>query len=203
MKRSLFTFVSPVSQEETVKLIYQAICALGGKMIQRNGYWECSWKAGLLYRAIGYEFYIGQVVRVMPRIAAETGLSPKLNLKKDGIDTIWGYFVNALLKQDSRFNLSAGEPVVGSIMFADGEVQQVFTTRHRPAYGKAMLGGALFGEVGAVLGGMGGKSYTTSVLRPARDVYMKVRMSNGRVREGTLAVDSREYNQIMANIQRV
>ena len=63
-----------------------------------------------------------------------------------------------------------------------------------------MAGGA---AVGAVIGSMGGKTKTTSFSRTASKIFLKVRMSNGRVREGTISVKSREYNQIMVNMQRM
>ena len=202
MNQILFTFISPVKSEETRKLIERAILSIGGYVKPHGGYLECGWKRKGALLNVKFEFYIGQTaVRAVPTMNYGLGLAPTLVLKKDGMDCVWERFVEALLRQNPDFNLSAGEPVVESVMFADGEVQQVFTSKHRPSYGGAMLGAALFGEAGAIVGGMGGRTSTTSFSRAASKVYMKVRMSNGRVREGMIPVRSREYNQIMANIQ--
>lgn len=203
MGRTLFTFSSPVTPEETIKLIEQAVLSIGGKVNSRIGYMECSWKRKGALIPTKFEFYVGQTVRAVPAMNYGTNLSTALVLKKDGIDCIWERFVEAILQQNPGFNLSAGEPVVENVMYSDGEVQQVYTSHHHPSYGKAILGGALFGEVGAVIGSMGGKTKTTSFSKAASKIFLKVRMSNGRVREGTISVKSREYNQIMANMQRV
>ena len=203
MGQTLFTFSSPVTPEETIKLIEQAVLSIGGKVKSRIGYMECSWKRKGALMATKFEFYVGQTVRAVPAMNYVTELSTALILKKDSMDCIWGRFVESLLQQNPGFNLSAGEPVVENVMYSDGEVQQVYTSSHHPSYGKAILGGALFGEVGAVIGSMGGKTKTTSFSRTASKIFLKVRMSNGRVREGTISVKSREYNQIMVNMQRM
>ena len=207
MSQTLFTFVSPVDPEETNRLIESAVLSIGGKVDSHVGYMECSWKRKGALLATKFEFYIGQTIRVIPAINYETGLGSalgaSLNLKKDSMDIIWERFVEALLQQNSEFNLSIGDIEVENVMYSDGEIQQFFTSYHHPSYGKAILGGALFGEAGAVVGAMGGKTNTTSFSRPSSKVYMKVRMSNGRIREGTVSVKSREYNKIMANVQRV
>jgi hypothetical protein len=207
MSQTLFTFVSPVNPEETNRLIEKAVLSIGGKVNSRVGYMECSWKRKGALLATKFEFYIGQTIRVVPAMNygndLGVALGAPLSLKKDGMDIIWGRFVESLLQQNSEFDLSTGDPEVENVMYSDGEVQQFFTSHHHPSYGKAILGGALFGEAGAVVGAMGGKTNTTSFSRPSSKIYMKVRMSNGRIREGTVSVKSREYNKIMANVQRV
>ena len=116
MSQTLFVFLSPVTPDETTRLIEQAVLSIGGKVNSRTGYMKCSWKRKGALLATKFEFYVGQTVRAVPAMNYGTGLSTALVLKKDGMDCVWERFVEALLQQNSRFNLSAGEPVVENVM---------------------------------------------------------------------------------------
>lgn len=213
MAETLFTFHSPVSQADTMRLIEDAISSIGGKVKAGMGYMECSWKRKGFPMGVKFEFYISHgdsaTVRVTTPVNNFSATMSILSLKKDSVDIIWERFVEALLSRNPGvdFGLSNGDLYVDAVMYADNEVQQIYTstTRHHPSYGKAMIGNALFGEVGAMVGAMGGisRTKTQSFSQAAKNVYMKVRMSNGRVREGNISVKSKEYNQIMVNMKQV
>lgn len=214
MAQNLFTFQSPVSQSDTTNMIKSAVLSFGGKIkSEQSGYLKCAWKRKGFLLNIGFEFFIGatdkSIVRAVTSVNTGSMNMGKLQLKKDSIDIIWERFLEALLSNnhDMEFGLSVGDPIVDAIMYSDGEVQQIYSSssKHTPSYGKALVGGMLFGEVGAVLGGMGGKSHTNTQVssQAAKRVYMKVRMSNGRIKEGYISTKSKEYNQIMVNMQRL
>lgn len=201
--QTLFTFSVLDSKETTALLIEEAVTNIGGHVKHRPGYLECSWKRKGALIPMKFNFYIGQSVRAVPagNYGSDLGMALRLTLRKDSMDCIWERFVESLLSQCSDFDLELGDPVVDSVMYADGEIKQVYKSKNTPSYGKAILGGALFGEAGAIVGAMGGTSHTKNYSKAANQVYVKVRMSNGRVREGNLPVKSKEYNQIIANME--
>lgn len=82
MGQTLFTFSSPVTPEETIKLIEQAVLSIGGKVKSHIGYMECSWKRKGALMATKFEFYVGQTVRAVPAMNYVTELSTALILKK-------------------------------------------------------------------------------------------------------------------------
>ena len=197
--QTLFTFEALESPAVTAKLIEDAVLSIYGKVKHKNGFLRCSWPYGKQMSTVRYDFYVGQVVRAVPY--PFPGYPNGLLAKEDGVDKKWNPCVEALLRQNPDFDLSSGKPSYDCIMYADGEIKQVYKSTNTPAYGKAILGGALFGEVGAVVGAMGGTSRMTGYTKAANQVYMKVRMSNGRIREGKLSVRSRIYNEIIVNMK--
>lgn len=201
--QTLFAFSVVDSKEATIYWIKQAVAAIGGHVQPCAGYLECSWKRKGALLPMKFEFYIGQVVRVVPamRAGADLSMALRVTFKPDCLDRIWERFVASLLSVNPDFDLSVGTPVVDSVMYADAAIKQVYKSKNTPSYGKAVLGGALFGETGALVGALNGTTRTTGHTTAADQVYVKVRMSNGRVREGNLPVNSREYNQIMANLE--
>lgn len=197
--QTLFTFSTLGSPKDTEKWIESAVLLIYGEVKHKDGFLRCSWPYGKQMRTVRYDFYIGQVVRAVPY--PFPGHPNGLLAKEDGVDKKWNPFVEALLRQNPDFNLKSGKPTYDCVMYADGEIKQVYKSTNTPAYGKAILGGALFGEAGAVVGAMGGTSRTRSYTKAANQVYMKVRMSNGRIREGKLSVRSRIYNEIIVNME--
>lgn len=219
MYQTLFTFKSPLSTKETMELIKSTALSVKGKIHKiENGYIKIGLKMkGPLFSVMNFEFYISLNEPVEIRVVSKNKLgffcstlnNHNLILKKDFEDKVWETFVEELLSQnpDYDFALSTGEPIVEAVIYSDNEVQQIFitNTKNKASYSKALIGGLLFGSTGTVIGAMGGKSksITKSLSRAAKKVYLKVRMSNGRIKEGLISVNSKAYNQIMVNMQKL
>ena len=65
----------------------------------------------------------------------------------------------------------------------------------------ALVGGALFGDAGFILGGMSGptRTYGHSYERFSDSQLVRIMYNNGRIWEGTLKKGSKLYNDIMVN----
>ncbi len=212
--QTIFTFSSPGSYEETVSMIKAAVANIGGKTKDEyTGHLNCNWRGDKALLGYWYEFFIGgspTVVRVIAPLPADDmmGVITKLHVETS-VDKLWGRFMRSLLSlyPDVDFGLTVGMPEIDSILYYGGDVEQVYVTnsKHHPSYTKAVIGGALFGEMGAVVGAMGGRSRmeTTSFGRAARSVYIKMRLTNGRLKEGTVQTKSRIYQEIMTRVQAV
>ena len=65
-----------------------------------------------------------------------------------------------------------------------------------------LIGDALFGAPGAIVGGMSGRQYTSGVSKEAfsRTQLVKIIYNNGRIYEGEVKKNSQLYNEIMVNM---
>lgn len=208
MAQTVFTFISPLGQQETQAALRGAVESIKDGKVKKEtpGYLLCQWRqAGMMLAMTKFEFYVGKggVVRCVTPVAYNLG---QLMLTPDWIDNTWAKFLTPLLVQnpDADFGVSDEQPTINAVMYADGEVQQVINarTRNNPAYGKALAGGLLFGAAGAIVGGMGGSSVTRMTTRSvlAKQVYIRLHMTNGRVREGSTKTNSKVYNEIMVSM---
>ena len=68
--------------------------------------------------------------------------------------------------------------------------------------GRSIVGGALFGPVGAVLGGATAKKKTKTTTQPNNNVTFLVFFENGSVTEDTVAKGTQKYMFYMSKLKR-
>lgn len=200
-----YCFISPFSFQETMGLLEEMVKKIGSiKCIDtRKGYLLAKYKVSAL-RSLKLEFYIERgenTCNVRTIFHGDVIISAK--------DKWWDLCLSALfeLSPDTDFGVSLAEksPYVVGLLYLEDDVEQVHishTKRHTSITG-FLLGGALFGETGAIVGGMSGKQRTVghthtqfSNSQLARLIY-----NNGRLWEGTITKGSKLYNEIMVNFK--
>ena len=120
-------------------------------------------------------------------------------------DDWWDCFIDTLFEKypgiDFGVSLAKGDPVVAGVLNLSGDTHEVYssTTRGGTSLGGFLVGGALFGDAGAIVGGLSGKQRTVTTSRTVFSSQLLVRVvySNGRLWEGTVNKGSRLYNEIM------
>ena len=210
MENCIFTFYSPMDVEKTSTCIKQTVKALNGTIKQDKGdIITATWRTRRFITVLPpkFVFYIGtDMVRV---VTASSSLSTAvINVEHRIIQTeiIWDEFIKKLIElyPDLNFDLIPGKAVLNAIKIMDNGVEQVMfsQTLYRPSIIGALLGGAMFGTPGAVVGGMRGNSYTNgkTVSQFSDRVLAIARYSNGLTVNGELMRNSPTYHMIMANM---
>lgn len=213
MAQKIFTFRSPVDTNETIDIITKVVAELKGKTKIEGAVVTAKWviKDTTIFRH-KFTFYVG---KDMVRVVTDDGTPKNTRIKweyKNGyfstspIVKQWHEFVRILTLMYSNydFELEYGDfHIVEAKIMSDG-VEQVFTStsKKKPSIGGAIVGGALFGGVGAIIGGTSGKTRTSgsSSTVIASTVVVTVRYSNGLNLEGTISKNSSEYNRILTNL---
>jgi hypothetical protein len=120
-------------------------------------------------------------------------------------DEWWDLFLNALFEKypdvDFGVSLALGDPVVSAVLDLSGGTQEVYssTTRGGTSLAGFLIGGALFGDAGAIVGGLSGKQRTITNSRTvfSNEFLVRIIYSNGRLWEGSVIKGSQLYNEIM------
>ena len=120
-------------------------------------------------------------------------------------DDWWDWFLETLFEKypgvDFGVSLAMGDPVVAGVLNLSGDTHEVHTsvTRGGTSLGGFLIGGALFGDAGAVVGGLSGKQRTVTNSRTeySSTLLARVIYSNGRLWEGLVYKKSQLYNEIM------
>lgn len=122
-------------------------------------------------------------------------------------DAWWDFFLQELFDSsngvDYGVSLANGAPQLAAVLNMSGETEQVSfskTTGGR-SLGGFLVGGAMFGTAGAVVGGLSGNHRTVTHTGTAFSNRLLVRIiyNNGRLWEGTVYKGSNLYNEIMVN----
>lgn len=124
-------------------------------------------------------------------------------------DDWWDMFLTSLFEKnpgvDFGVALANGDPLVAGVLNLGGDTEQVSfsQTSGGISLGGFLVGGALFGDAGAIVGGMSGKTHTMTNSRTVFSDKLLVRViyTNGRLWEGTVIKGSRLYNEIMVNMK--
>ena len=92
---------------------------------------------------------------------------------------------------------------IKEIEIIDGPDIKTYTTvtRNAPSISGAILGGAIAGEAGALVGAAtgGSRSYTSERVERNSKVQIKARYTNGHYQETELEKASQRYHEIMVN----
>lgn len=125
----------------------------------------------------------------------------------NGNDDWWDIFLRALFRMypgdDFGVTVANGNPLIAGVLDLQGDTQQIAYSRTTGGTSLTgfLLGGALFGEAGAIVGGMSGKTRTYTDVRAkySDELLVRIIYTNGRIWEGTVQKDSDLYNEILVN----
>ena len=120
-------------------------------------------------------------------------------------DDWWDLFLCTLFEMypgvDFGVSLAKGDPVVAGVLNLSGDTKEVYysKTSGGTSLGGFLLGGALFGDAGAIVGGLSGKQRTVTDSRTvySKELLVRIIYSNGRLWEGPVFKGSPLYNEIM------
>lgn len=200
-----YCLISPFPFQETMNLLEQMMDKVG-IVIQadsRRGYILSKYKVSA-FRKLKMEFFIERnekTCNVRTIFHGDAITSAK--------DKWWDLCLSALfeLSPDTDFGVSLAEksPYVVGLLYLGDDMEQVHIshTKRNTSITGFLLGGALFGDAGAIVGGMSGRQRTVghtftqfSNSQLARLIY-----NNGRLWEGTITKGSKLYNEIMVNFK--
>lgn len=208
MAQRVFTFHSPVEPQKTIEIISEVVTKLKGRIkvegLVATAKW---WSKGATTLPHKFKFYIGKdIVRVVTGDMNSAYQKIKWEFRCNPVLKLWNVFVKELthLYPDLSFEISCDEfQIVSAKILSDG-IEQTFSSKSvtKPSIGGALLGGALFGDVGAIIGGSRTKTHTTgtSTSTFSSDVLVRVRYSNGFNLEGTISKKSLVYNSILVGL---
>lgn len=138
----------------------------------------------------------------------ESACKVRAVFKRMANDAWWDFFLYELFESspgvDYGVSIADGNPQLAAVLHLGDETSQVSfskTTGGR-SLGGFLVGGALFGTAGAVVGGLSGKQRTITHTNTVYSNTLLVRIiyNNGRLWEGTVRKGSNLYNEIMVNL---
>lgn len=212
----VYTFHSPWGVNEMLGVIEYTVKSMSGTVKRISPCClEATWRTcpfhSKQYHTVfpsKFRFYVGDgIVRAV--IGNGNFNIFVMRFKLGGLQIVWNAFIESLMKvvPGVDFGLRSGNVELVTVQFVGDDIEQVFvsTTINSPAWGKAALGGLLFGTAGAIIGGTAGTSYTTgqSSTRFSNNVLARGRYSNGLLVEGTLLKSSHVYQEIMVNMSQL
>lgn len=201
-----YCFASPVSTQETIHSIVNALTKIGGKIKQLDE--NKGYVYGVYY--INTKRSLSKLQKVEFFVAHnEPPCKVRVCFKKCANDDVYDGFLSALFSQipdkDFGVSLANGSPYITGVLYLGGETEQVHTshTIGGTSLTGFLLGGALFGDAGAIVGGMSGKQRTYGETRTqfSNSQLARVIYNNGRIWEGTIIKGSKLYNEIMVNFK--
>ena len=222
MTNWVFTFYSPKDVNETCNMIKDVIKSINGKIRkERNNVIEAHWRSSkfITVTPTRFVFYVGKdMVRVLMLHSVSSALfsaafdngTPMITMERgvSGLERVWDEFIKGLCKKYPMidFGLVPGKASLDAVRIVGDGIEQVFTSTswNRPSWGGALLGGLLFGDTGAILGGMSGTTITrgSTTTRFSNEVLATVRYTNGLTFDGGMMKNSPTYNEIMVNMSR-
>ena len=209
----VFTFVTPMSVQETCDAIKATVLSMNGKVKDLSrGRLKATWKTNLKKSGVfdhSCAFYVGDgVVRAITDFK-DTEVIVMVFRKLTKPLAFWDVFLTRLIQRcpEADFGITAGIPELTAIQFIGDGTEQVMVskTANHPAWGKAAIGGMLFGPAGAIIGGTGGKSHTTTTTQTKVSAFQEamVRYSNGLVFRGKMFNNGTLHQEILANMNRL
>ena len=208
----VYTFYTPWGQTGTCEAIKATVLSMNGTVKDLSrGRLMARWKTNLKKSGVFDHvctFYVGDgVVRAVTDFK-DTEIIVMVFRKMTKPLAFWNVFIENLIKHypDVDFGIESGIPELVAVQFLDDGTEQVMVsnTKNNPSWCGAALGGMLFGTAGAIIGGSGGRSYTTTTVRTivSKDRTAMVRYSNGLVFRGRMFNNGSLYQEIMVNMSR-
>lgn len=198
-----YCFVSPFSTENTVKIICKAVFSVGKirKADPTKGYVIADYHVGPLNNR-KMEFFIKRGVEDCKVRCIFHG-----DVVTKAKDNWWDNFLSALFLEapsvDFGVTLANKQPYVVGVFYLGDDTYQVHHTCSTGGTSVLgfLMGGALFGSAGAVVGGLSGKQRTvgTTSTRFSNSQLARIIYNNGRLWEGSISKGSPLYNEIMVN----
>ncbi len=207
-----FLFVTPFDIRQSVDVIYSAFKRCGDvkSVNPERGYIKAQLVASSLGKII-FETYItpiedGNGCKV--RIVIQSVLGSRQLMPPKTSDNLYDRFLRELFTIEPNVNfgvsLANKAPYVIAVnqigsniaMQTDSIIEQI------PNVGGMIIGNFLFGDAGAIVGGMSGTRTSTGV---TREVFVQNRLAsvifnNGRVYEGEIRAGTPLYNEVMSKI---
>lgn len=196
-----YCFVAPFSSQEA---IYKICMALRGVGEVNN----VELDHGIIYGKI----WVSAVEMKPVTIYVERGkrkCKVRACFRTTANDDWWDEFLISLFESNPGVNfgvsLANGSPVIAGVLNLQGDVRQVSVshTSGGTSLTGFLVGGALFGDAGAVVGGLSGRERTVTDSRTvfSNELLVRVIYSNGRLWEGTVKKGSKLYNEILVNMK--
>lgn len=205
-----FTFTTPWDADKTREAIEATVLSIGGKVKKAHfGELKAKWKAApsQLGGTNACTFYVGDgSVRAVTNTGDIKIIDTHFPLWVSCM-RFWNTFIEQLVQRypDVDFGVRPGDLELVAVQVVGDD--QVYVTKSKGVspLGGAIIGDALFGEGGAVIGALWGAGHKTetSVSKFSNSILVKVRYSNGFINEGTLMKKSRVYQEIMANMAKL
>lgn len=205
MSTTTYCLVSPFPFQETMSLLERMVEKVGRvkSVDTRRGYISARYKVSAV-RNMKIEFFVErgeQSCNIRTIFYGEVIVSGK--------DKWWDTCLSALFEiapnTDFGVSLANKNPYVVGLLYLGDDTKQVYLsrTKHNASITGFLLGGALFGDAGAVVGGMSGRERTVgqSFMEFSNTQLARLIYNNGRLWEGTITKGSKLYNEIMVNFK--
>lgn len=195
-----YCFVSPFSIFDTLDMIGRVLSSIGEFQSADSHHGVLHGKIRISSKTKkSVTFYVG---RNDERCKVRACFSLSAN------DDWWDLFLDTLFEMypgvDFGVSLAKGDPVVAGVLNLSGDTKEVYysKTSGGTSLGGFLIGGALFGDAGAIVGGLSGNQRTVTDSRTvySNEVLVRIIYSNGRLWEGPVNRGSRAYNEIMVNM---
>ena len=194
-----YCFLAPFSYEETCKKICEALAPIGEVK-----------NTDSLHGTITGKFRVNSGKKAKMVFFVErndTQCKVRAIFKKVANDDWWDIFLRSLFScsegVDFGVSLAKGAPqLAGVLHLGDGTQQVSFSkTKGGTSLSGFLIGGALFGDAGAIVGGLSGKqrtvTHSTTVFSDA--LLVRIIYNNGRLWEGKVSKGSPLYHEILVN----
>jgi hypothetical protein len=116
-------------------------------------------------------------------------------------DKHFNRFLSALKALVQDLDVSPDEVEIIAAVRCDSGLSEVSTSTYKNvSIGRALVGGALFGDAGAVVGGLSGKKHSTTASHStfSGQGLFRIYYSNGRLIEKAVLKNSSEYAELLA-----
>lgn len=212
MKSLLFTFTTNMTPDETASAIKDTISKMGG-VTKGTGCnfvgrfripkgWKPAYHTILKSKC---DFYVGKNgVRAVLRASGTTGICVGEH-QPIAEERVWDAFIRMFLSlyPECGANIEPGTVRFDTVKVQDGEDIYTYsaTTRSTPSIGGAILGGAVAGDVGALIGASAGSSKTVATVVAEKNPKVRViaRYTNGYNQDTELYKGSQRYHEILVN----
>lgn len=212
MGQRVYTFKSPVGRGETIDIISSVVKNMLGTFKVEGNVLTAKLRSKRYptFFSQKFIFYVGtDIVRVVTKESAVSYDNIKWEYRCKGVARIWDDFIIGLSQVYPHydFELSSGDFHIVSAKFMSDGIEQQFhsTSSHRPSMTGAIIGGALFGDAGAIIGSGRGKTITSGTTKSSfsDSILVKLRYSNGFLLEGELSRKSKVYNRILVDLSEL
>lgn len=200
IRDTTYCFVAPFSTQETMAKIAEVLGKTGKVKTVDPLHCTVSGKLQVdLHKKRKIIFYVEK---------NESECKVRAVFKDMANDAWWDFFLQELFDSspgvDYGVSIADGTPQLAAVLHLGDETSQVSfskTTGGR-SLGGFLVGGALFGTAGAVVGGLSGKQRTITHTNTVYSNTLLVRIiyNNGRLWEGSVRKGSNLYNEIMVNM---
>lgn len=109
-------------------------------------------------------------------------------------------FLEALESTGLEIPIVPGTPYIVTAMQTSDGLEQQFTSKKQFSAGGALMGGMLFGDLGAVVGGYNGKTKGKTKTTFSNSVLFVLCYSNGMIEEREVKKNTKLYAEVMAKL---